>query len=397
MTFLRWTLNLSCLNLGVVAIEKRYLAPLFEEVLDDRMAFVGGPRQVGKTTLSLGLLPPPHSAHNQGYLNWDVAQVRTSLRQGQLPPVTRIVFDEIHKNKSWRSLIKGFYDIEKGTRQFIVTGSARLDHFRRGGDSLFGRYRYFRLHPFSLAEMDADFEASTLNDLLRFGGFPEPLFKGTDKFRNLWSQERRARVVYTDVRDLENVQDLNSLELLADTLASRVGSPLSVENLRQDLGCSHPTVKRWLEILDTLYVSFRIPPFGASRIRAVTKEQKLYLWDWAEVVDAGPRFENLVASQLLKYCHYLEDTQGFKMELRFLRDRDLREIDFVVLKERKPIFAVECKHGDRELSRHIAYFKARTSIPAFYQVHLGKRDFGNALTTGRCLPFAKFCKELKMP
>ncbi len=375
----------------------RYLTPEIMAALPERMVFLGGPRQVGKTTLALSFLSPP-TPKNPAYLNWDFTQDRKTLQKGELPPAEELlIFDEIHKNKKWRNLVKGIYDIEKNDRRFIVTGSARLDHFRKGGDSLFGRYRYFRLHPFTIGEMSAGHSKSTIKELMQYGGFPEPLFKGTEKFYRLWNQERLDRVVFTDIRDLENVKDLNSLELLVEALPERIGSPLSIENLRQDLDCSHPTLKRWLDILETLYFSYRILPYGSPKIRAVKKEQKLYLWDWASITDHGAKFENLVASHLLKYCHFLEDTEGSKMELRFLRDRDLREIDFVVLKNKKPIFAVECKSGDKALSKNIEYFKQRTAIPEFYQVHLGTKDFGNPRTTGRCMPFATFCKELSLP
>lgn len=159
---------------------------------------------------------------------------------------------------------------------------------------------------------------------------------------------------------------------------------------------SQPTVARWVTILDNLYLTFRISPYGAPKIRAVKKEQKIYFWDWTQNDEIGPKFENLVASQLLKYCHYREDTEGHKMELRFLRDTDKREVDFVVLQNKKPLFAVECKTGERVLSNHIKYFSERTNIPAFYQVHQGQKDYGKE-ESGRVLPFVKFCKELGMP
>ena len=158
---------------------------------------------------------------------------------------------------------------------------------------------------------------------------------------------------------------------------------------------AHQTVERWLNILENLYVCFRIPPFGAPRIRAVKKENKLYLWDWSQATDGGPRFENLVACQLLKHCHHQEDAEGHRMELRFLRDTDRRAVDFVVLREGEPLFAVECKSGDRSLNPAIAYFRERTPIARFYQVHQGERD--RRIDGVRVLPFRTFCRELGLP
>jgi predicted AAA+ superfamily ATPase len=186
--------------------------------------------------------------------------------------------------------------------------------------------------------------------------------------------------------------------LLIENLPSRVGSPLSIQNLRENLSVSHDSVSRWLKILETLYVVFRISPFGSPKIKAVTKEQKLYLWDWSQNENEGARFENMVASHLLKYCNFIEDTEGHSMELRYLRDKDKREIDFVVLKDKRPVFAVEAKvSGKNEPAPEAAYFRARTGIPKFYQVHLGIEDFGNEDTSIRILPFWTFCRELQIP
>ena len=272
-----------------------------------------------------------------------------------------------------------------------------MDHFKKGGDSLFGRYHYFRLHPFSLRELNAKPKPSDLKTLLSLGGFPEPLLKGSKKSYRRWSLERLNRVVYTDINDLENIKEISSIEVLMHSLSDRVASILSVENLRQDLQVSHNTVSRWLDILQTLYICYRISPFSSSKIRAVKKEKKLYLWDWAQVDNPGARFENLVASQLLKYCHFIEDTEGYRMNLHYLRDREGREVDFVVVKNNKPLFAVECKVSDRTFSKAIKYFKERTNIPEFYQVHLGTKDRGSATVECRSLPFWKFCQIKQMP
>jgi len=229
---------------------------------------------------------------------------------------------------------------------------------------------------------------------LRFGGFPEPLLAGETRVWRRWQRERLSRVVYEDLRDLEGVRNVALVELLVEALPERVGSPLSIRSLSEDLQVAHETVARWLGILENLYVCFRIPPFGAPRIRAVKKETKLYLWDWSQVPGKGERLENLVACHLLKYCHFLEDTEGHRMELRFLRDTDRREVDFVVIRDRAPLFAVECKSGDKSPSPAVAYFRQRTPIEDFYQVHLGERDYVSNGT--RVLPFRTLCKELAL-
>ena len=360
------------------------------------MVFINGPRQAGKTTLALSLLNR-FDPHHPAYLNYDHVDDKRLILKNQLPGGQKlIVFDEIHKYARWCGLLKGLYDKHKGKRSFLVTGSARFSHYRRGGDSLLGRYYLYRLHPLSLREINKNPSVSDLKALLKWGGFPEPFLKSSERVLNRWHKNLIELLVHEDIRDLENIRELSLMETLALSLPDRVGSPLSVQNLAEDLGTAHKTVEKWLSILERFYFCFRIPPFGAPRIRAVRKEQKLYLFDWSLLSDRkGMRFENLMAAQLLKYCHFLEDTQGSKMELRFLRDTDKREVDFVVLKNKKPLFAVECKSGDQNLSPAIRYFRQRTSIPMFYQVHLKKRDIETG--DGRILPFTSFCKKLKMP
>lgn len=376
---------------------RRSIEPFVREDLVSKMVFLGGPRQVGKTTFALGFLKDGSPQH-PAYLSWDIASHRKAILRSEIPPgQPRLIFDEVHKYARWRNLLKGWFDQYRGEVEFLVTGSARLDHYRKGGDSLQGRYHYYRMHPFSLRELGREHEAESLASLLRFGGFPEPFFRQSETFWRRWQSERLRRVLYEDLRDLERVREVSLIELLLDALPERVGSPLSIKSLREDLGVSHESVERWVNILENLYVCFRIPPYGAPRIRAVKKERKLYFWDWSQSPEGGPRFENLVASQLLKYCHFVEDTQGYRMELRFLRDLDLREIDFVVLRDRKPMFAVECKSGEKSASPAIEYFRQRTPIPKFYQVHLGAKDFGSAEKDARVLPFASFCRELDLP
>ena len=255
----------------------RYLARQVRQDLGRKMVFVAGPRQVGKTTLAKSL--PGASA---GYLNWDVAEHRDRILRGELPPAKLWVFDEIHKYRRWRGFLKGLYDARSAGQRILVTGSARLDLYRHGGDSLQGRYHLLRLHPLSFAELQMK-SAADLRTLLTLGGFPEPFLGGSEVEARRWSREYRTRLVREDVVDLERVQDLATLETLALRLPELVGSPLSVNALREDLQISHKTAARWIAVLERLYSLFRLPPFGNPRIRAVKKEQKHYQFDWSLV------------------------------------------------------------------------------------------------------------------
>jgi predicted AAA+ superfamily ATPase len=372
----------------------RYLTSAIQADLSEKMVFIGGPRQVGKTTLALGLLENGSENH-PAYLNWDDVASRKALLQGVLPggqPL--VILDEIHKYKGWRNLVKGFYDMNKSTKQFLVTGSAKLDHYRRGGDSLQGRYHYHRLHPLSLHELSTSPSSSDLELLLRFGGFPEPFLKANMRHWKRWQRERQTRVIRDDLTSLEHVKEVAQLELLADVLPDRVGSVLSINNLRQDLSVAFETADRWIGILENLYFCFRIKPYGLPKLRAAKKEQKLYMWDWSVCSEPDARFENLVASNLLKYCHQQEDQEGDTMVLNFIRDSVGREIDFVVVRNGTPLFGVECKTGEGKLSKHISYFAQRSPIPTFFQVHMGERDYEVADARARVLPLTTFAAIL---
>jgi len=373
---------------------KRYLFDTIKKDLKQKMVFVGGPRQVGKTTLALSFLKSSSNKYHS-YLNWDIPRHRRSILKNQFPlKYKTLILDEIHKFKKWRALMKGLYDEYHSSHSFMVTGSARLDHFSKGGDSLMGRYFYYRLHPFTLIEINKNPTLKDLNSLLKFGGFPEPLLKQSESNWRKWQNNRNRQVIYEDLRDLEKVKETSLIELLVEALPNKVGSPLSINSLREDLDSSHQSVSRWLSLLDALYLTFRIPPYGSQKIRAVKKEKKLYFWDWSQVEKEGFRFENMVASHLLKYCHYQEDVKGLKTELAYLRDTDKREVDFIVIQNKKILFAVECKTGSKDISAHLSYFQKRLNIPKCFQVHLLDKDFGSPEKGARLLPFTSFCKEV---
>lgn len=369
----------------------RYLEKYIQQDLKRKMVMIGGPRQVGKTTLAKSFIN-----ESKQYLSWDDLEDRNALKKHHVDSnLKTVVLDEIHKYTRWRMLLKGLYDKYGSILKIIVTGSAKLDHFRKGGDSLVGRYHYYRLHPFSISEAKQNDSTSSLSDLLKFGGFPEPFTLKDETFHRRWQRERISRVVYQDISDLGLVKDVSQIELLVDTLPSKVGNALSINGISGDLSVSPNTISNWITILEQVYYCYRVIPYGPPKIRAVKKANILYLWDWSEIQDPGYRFENLVASHLLKYCHYIEDTQGYKMELRYIKDIDGREIDFVVLKDKKPIFAVECKTGEKAFSKHLFYFRERTNIPQFYQVHLGQKDIVDK--NCRLLPFETFCEIEKIP
>lgn len=368
---------------------ERRLQPVVAEDLAQKMVFVAGPRQAGKTTLARSLLEQIGGA----YFNWDVAAHRRALRRQELPEDAPLwIFDELHKLRTWRNWLKGVYDLHSDRHSILVTGSARLDAYSRGGDSLQGRYYLHRLHPFTLSELRAlpvpepdaiprletQPDSATKGDLdalLRLGGFPEPLLTGSERTAARWRLAYGARLVREDVRDLEDFRDLDRVELLFETLPDTVGSLLSINSLREGLEVAYKTVASWISALERLYAVFRVPPYGPPKIRAVKKAQKLYFWDWSRVEDEAARAENLVMLHLLRLTHWLEDVCGERAELRFFRDVAGHEVDAVVMRGRKPWMAVEVKLQDRPLERGLRYLVERTGVPWAFQVSIhGETD-----------------------
>lgn len=388
-------------------LKERYLTQYILDDLKDKMVFVGGPRQVGKTTLCRSFVGTHF--RNPAYFNWDNRADRKAIIASIWPGDAQLlIFDEIHKYRQWKRFIKGEYDKYKETFKFLVTGSARLDLYRRGGDSLQGRYHYYRLHPFTLAEiegvsgtysvlgkltLDRNFYQDTLNALDTFGGFPEPFTKQNHRQLRRWHNEKIERMFREDIQDTEAIRDIGNMKLLSDILPAKVGSSLSLNSIREDLEVSHRAVTHWMDILEAFYYHFRIYPYTSKKIRSLKKEPKLYLWDWSEVENEANRFENLIASHLLKFVHFITDQEGYRAELFYLRDVDKREVDFLVTIDGKPWFAVEVKLNDTALSPNLLYFRDRLSIPYIYQVV--KKDKVDLLEKGgRILSAGRFLAGL---
>jgi uncharacterized protein len=348
-------------------IRARYLEAQILRDLDRKMVFIAGPRQVGKTTLARSL-----PGANKGYLSWDIPADRERILRQELPAAPLWIFDEIHKYRGWRDMLKGVFDGRPEAQRILVTGSARLEFYRFSGDSLQGRYHLLRLHPFSVAELGDD----SLDPLLKFGGFPEPFLGGSEVEARRWSREYRNLIVNEEVRSLEDVRDLGRMELLMLRLPDLVGSPLSINAMREDLQVSHKLVAKWVEILERLHAIFRIAPFGAPMLRAIKKAQKHYHFDWSVVSDPAARFENLVACHLLKWVHHRQDALGLDIDLLYFRDKDGREVDFVVTDRGNPTLLVECKTGDAVSDRSLRYLKVRFPDAEAWQISArGTKDY----------------------
>lgn len=363
-------------------LKQRYITNCVISDLSEKMVFITGPRQVGKTTLAKNIIGSKFKS--TAYFNWDNQSHRREIINSRWPgDAELIILDEIHKYGPWKSFIKGEFDVHKEKYKFLITGSARLDIYRKGGDSLQGRYHLYRLHPFTLAEisernnniqpfspveMITGFEKENFEILEKFGGFPEPLFSQSEKTLRRWQNERNDRLFREDIRDVEVIRELGKMKVLSDMLIERASGLISINNIREDLEVSHRAVSSWLDILESFYYHFRIYPFAKTSFRSLKKEPKLYLWDWSQIEDEGKRFENMVALHLLKLVDWLYDWQGYRVSLNFLRDTAKREVDFLISVDKKPWMIIETKTSDENPSLSLRYFREKLKVPYSYQV-----------------------------
>lgn len=324
---------------------KRYLQTVIENDLSSKIVLLTGPRQCGKTTLSKQL------RDSYDYFNYDAAANRLALRDQSWDRRKQLViFDELHKMKNWKQWLKGVYDTEGIPPEILVTGSARLNTHKKVGDSLAGRYFQFRMHPLDLKEavMFCGHDVDTLFDQLwRCGGFPEPFLKNDLIYYNRWRKTHSDIILREDLISLYTGRDIQAIETLVLLLKSRVGSTVSYANLARDLERDPNTIKRWLQLLEDLYLVFCVKPYHKNIARSLLKEPKYYFYDHACLdADEGAHLENIVASALLKELHYLEDTQGVTANLHYLRTKDGKEVDFLVSINQKPTWLIEVKRSD---------------------------------------------------
>jgi len=352
---------------------ERFLKKQILADLNDKMVFLAGPRQVGKTTLARTL------SKNVEYLNWDIHEDRSQILARTFHPADLWIFDEIHKYKTWRNYLKGLYDKLGRNQKILVTGSAKLDTLRKGGDSLQGRYHFLRLMPLTFKELGMRSPKDT-HQLFELSGFPEPFLSQSKAKCNRWSRGYRERIIRQEVATNELIQDLGNMEILLNRLPEIVGGTLSINAISEDIQISHKTISKWIAALERLYAVFRISPFGPPKVKAIKKEQKLFFFDWNAIVDVGGRFENFVAVHLLKWIYFEQDVNGRNLDLRFYKDKVQREVDFVIIENNKPILFIEAKYSDSEITKGLKYLKEKYPMVRAMQVYLqGKKEFQSEL------------------
>jgi hypothetical protein len=391
-------------------MKNRALAAAIEDLAfsGHKIAFVSGPRQCGKTTLAKMLLERRKVG---SYLNWDDVEFRRAWAKhpsAVIPgsagkDVPLVVLDELHKDRLWKRNLKGVFDTLAKPCDFLVTGSARLNVYMKGSDSLLGRHYSFRLHPFSMREMEhPDVLApdemlgtlfsranqgrkapeGNLEALMTYGPFPEPLLEQNARKANLWRRNREQLIVREDLRDLSRLLELGRIELMTALLPERVGSLFSPTALAQDLEVSIPTIKRWTTYLKQLYYLFELKPYTRHIVRSLRRDGKIYLWDYGAIKDEAARFENLVACHLLKTCNFWTDTGEGEFELCLLRNKDGQEIDFLILRDGVPWLPVEAKLSEAQPSdawkKYATMLPCKQGLQIVRQPHWTVHEYGDA-------------------
>ncbi len=371
---------------------ERYLKNALLADIQEKIILLTGPRQCGKTTLSQMLID------DYQCFNYDLADHRLLVAEKSWDrDKSLIIFDELHKMDRWKSWLKGIYDVEGIPPALLVTGSANFSAFRKTGDSLAGRHFTFRLHPLDVKEalINTDLDiAIVFNRLMTIGGFPEPFLKGTQRYYNRWKRSHIDLILKEDLLTLTAVRDIQSIETLIELLRSRVGSTVSTNSLARDLQKSPNTIQHWLQLLVDLYVIFRISPFHRNIARALLKEPKYYFYDNGMVIgDDGKKLENMVACALLKEAHRLEDVEGEKPEIHFIRDKDGREVDFLITVDQQPQHLIEVKWASEKLSPNLQRFLSDQRLKRTQVV--GELTQAKSFPTGeRIVPAPDFLRNL---
>ena len=347
---------------------KRLLQPYIENDLPSKIVLLTGPRQCGKTTLAKQL------CDSFDYFNYDAAESRLALKEKSWDrKKLLLIFDELHKMNHWKRWLKGIYDTEGIPPQILVTGSARLDMHKKLGDSLAGRYFQFRLHPLDMKEAVACYSTDTeqvFQQLWDCSGFPEPFLKNSVTYYKRWRRSHLDIILRQDLIDLYTGRDIQAIETLVLLLKDRIGSSISYANLARDLERDPNTIKRWLRLLENLYIIFRVTPFHKNIARSLLKEPKYYFYDHTYAEEDGARLENMVACALLKELQFIEDTQGKSTSLHYLRTKDGKEIDFLICIEKQVKLLLEVKSADDSPSGSFRHFSQY--LPAAQKIQIVK-------------------------
>jgi hypothetical protein len=335
--------------------------------LEKKIVLLVGPRQAGKTWLAKDIA---RTFSASVYLNYDQVLDRDVIHnQSWLPTTDLLILDELHKMDGWKNYLKGVYDTKPESMRILVIGSAGLDIYDQLGDSLAGRYFRHRLFPLSLAEISQLGESVDMELLTERSGFPEPYLASDGVEAKRWRLQYVNSMLSIDIFEIDKIYSVKAMQLIFNLLRTRVGSPVSYQSLAEDAAISPTTVKKYIQILEALFIVFRVTPYAKNIARSLLKEPKIYFFDTGLVQgDDGAKLENVVAISLLKAVCARTDYQAEECGLHYLRTKDGVEVDFALVLNGQVESMIEVKLSDGAPSKALMHFHEKYSYPAIQLV-----------------------------
>lgn len=346
--------------------------------LSKKIVFIVGPRQVGKTWLAKDIAS---GFPNSVYLNYDRLEDRTIIKNESWRDTTELlILDELHKMPLWKNYLKGIYDTKPMHLKIIVTGSARLDILRQVDDSLAGRFFIHHLFPFSPTELQHTSYSQDIDRFIFRGGFPEPFLADDPVEADRWRAQYVDSLLRTDILEFSHIDHLHHMQLVFELLRSKVGSPISYQSLSEDIGISPNTVKKYIRVLESLYIVFRVTPFAKNIARSLMKMPKIYFFDVGMVKgETGAKLENFAALCLLKHVYAIRDYQGKNYNLHYVRTKEGMEIDFALVDDESIEQVLEIKTQDKTVNNFLSAFQKKYHCKAaklVYELRQEKTEQG---------------------
>jgi uncharacterized protein len=333
----------------------RNIAPLlFKLASQYPVVTLTGPRQSGKTTLAKALFPgKPYVTLEDP----DVRRFATDDPRGLLAQYSGgAIFDEIQRAPELPSYLQGLVDANPKPGQFILTGSQQFELMTQVTQSLAGRTAILRLLPLTLAEVqrfNKNHQKPDLATTLLKGFYPRIHDKNLDPSQAL--ADYFATYVERDLRQIAAVHDLQRFERFVRLCAGRSGQLLNLVSLGNDAGVSQPTARAWIDLLQTSFIVYLLPPWHTNTGKRLVKSPKLYFYDvglagWllglrtAEQVARDPLWGSLFENFIIMEAMKDRLNAGENAEMYFYRDSEGNEVDLLLPTGGK-LHAIEIKAG----------------------------------------------------
>ena len=353
----------------IIMVTKRTIEKYIKSISNQyEVITITGPRQSGKTTLARSLFK------KKDYVNLENPKERAFAIEdperflNQYP--NGLILDEVQRAPDLLSYIQVIVDEKKQKNMYILTGSQQFNLLKSINQSLAGRTAMISLLPYSLSELIKNYYKKTpsYDELILKGFYPKLHEENIEP--ETFMRDYIQTYVERDLRELSELKNLHLFQKFLKLCAGRVGQILNYQNIGDDLGLSHNTIREWISIHEASYIIHLLPPFHANIKKQLIKSPKIYFYDTGlacYLLDIentkqlsshplrGNLFENMVVSDLLKYRYNL----GKKHNLYFYRDSSKKEID-LIYKIAQHTIPIEIKSGEtisQDYFKNLIYFE----------------------------------------